>query len=367
MELRHLRYFVAVAEELHFGRAAERLHVSQPPLSQQIKQLEEEIQVRLFDRSKRWVRLTGAGRLFLEHARQVLLGVDGAVLAARRTIGGGCDRLAVVCTPWAGDMVIPRILRCFSEQHRNVRIEVQTLNSVQQLLAVKAAVIDVAFIWRPSADEALQIDGLLAHPLVAVLPAKHRLAARSHLSPRDLSGESYVTLAAEVAPVYSQAVAGYWEKAGVSMKEQHRADQPHAVLELVAAGAGFALVPLSVHRHRDQRIVYRGLDPAPSPLELTLVRARGVESATIHALLEVALEIASQQRSFFTGAARADSHSRLPDLSLRRLSQVGEAGRASTIGPYQLNARSPDTPRPSTDALGGGGKSNRRTPARDVA
>src|SRR5690242_9976014 len=102
MELRHLRYFIAVAEELHFNRAAERLHVSQPPLSQQIKQLEEEVQVRLFERSKRWVRLTSAGRVFLEHARQVLIEVDGAVLAVRRTIGGERHRLSIACTPWAG-------------------------------------------------------------------------------------------------------------------------------------------------------------------------------------------------------------------------------------------------------------------------
>ena len=362
MELRHLRYFVAVAEELHFGHAAERLHISPPPLSQQIKQLEEEIQVRLFDRSKRWVRLTGAGRLFLDHARQVLIEVDGAVLAARRTIGG-CERLRVACTPWAAYMAVPHILRRFSEQHRNVRIEVQTLNSEQPLRAVKAAVIDVAVIWRPSADEGLQIDGLLAYPLVAALPFEHRLAARTHLSPRDLSGESYVTLAAEVAPVYSQAVAGYWEKVGAPMKEQHRADQPHAVLELVAAGAGFALVPQSVHGYTDQRIVYRGLDPAPLPLELTLARAHGVESPTINALLEVALQIATQQRSFFTGEGRADSHSGSRDLSVRRLSRAVEAGQACTSGAYQLSARSP-VRRAHQPLLGGGGQSIRRTQAR---
>jgi DNA-binding transcriptional LysR family regulator len=93
MELRHLRYFVAVAEELNFRRAAERLHVSQPPLSQQIKRLEEEVNVQLFERTKRWVRLTSAGRLCLEHTREVLAQVESAVLAARRTVGGDGDRL----------------------------------------------------------------------------------------------------------------------------------------------------------------------------------------------------------------------------------------------------------------------------------
>ena len=298
MELRHLRYFIAVAEELHFSRAAERLHVSQPPLSQQIKQLEEEVQVRLFERSKRWVRLTSAGRLFLEHARQVLMEVDGAVLAARRMIGGECDRLSVACTPWAGYLAIPHILCRFSEQHPNVRIEIQTLNSVQHLCALKARVTDVAFMWRSAEDDDLQVDGLLAHPLMVALPVKHRLSARTYLSPRDLPGESYVTLDPNVAPIYSQAVAEYWETAGVTLNEQHRADQPHAVIELVAAGAGFAVVPLSVHVYADQRIVCRRLEPPPPELELTLARARGVDSPAINALLEMALQDRRQQRSF---------------------------------------------------------------------
>jgi DNA-binding transcriptional LysR family regulator len=295
MELRHLRYFIAVAEELHFSRAAERLHVSQPPLSQQIKQLEEELQVLLFERSKRWVRLTRAGRLFLEHARQVLMEVDGAVLAARRTIGGECDRLSVACTPWAGYVAIPHILSQFSEQHPNVRIEIQTLSSVQQLYAVDAGIIgDVAFMWRSSADDHIQTDVLLAHPLVVALPVKHRLSACTYLSPRDLTGESYVTLDPNVAPVYSQAVAEYWETAGVTLNEQHRADQPYAVIEFVAAGAGFAVVPLSGHVCADQRVVCRRLEPPPPELELTLVRARGVDSTAINALLEMALPIVRQ-------------------------------------------------------------------------
>jgi DNA-binding transcriptional LysR family regulator len=359
MELRHLRYFIAVAEELHFHRAAERLHVSQPPLSQQIKQLEEEVQVRLFERSKRWVRLTSAGRLFLEHARQVLIGVDGAVLAVRRTIGGERDRLSIACTPWAGYIAIPHIVSRFSEQHPNVSIDIQTLTSERQLHAVKARLIDVAFMWRSSADDDLQIDLLLAHPLVVALPVKHRLSARTYLSPRDLAGEPYVTLDPNVAPVYSQAIAEYWERTGVTRNDQHRVDQPYAVIELVAAGAGFAVVPLSVHVNADRRIVCRRLDPPLPELELTLARARGVDSPTINALLEMALPMARQQRSFLTGEGRTDSHPGSSDLStVGRMSRAGLAGQARTSGAHQLDARSslPDANKLTRD---GGAKSIR--------
>jgi DNA-binding transcriptional LysR family regulator len=161
----------------------------------------------------------------------------------------------------------------------------------------------------------------------------HRLSACTHLSPRDLSGESYVTLDPNVAPVYSQAVAEYWETAGVMLNEQHRADQPYAVIELVAAGAGFAVVPLSVHQYADQRIVCRPLDPPTPELELTLARARGLETPAINALREMALQIARQQRSFLTSEGRAGSHPGSSDLAaVGTLSRAGQAGQARTSG-----------------------------------
>jgi DNA-binding transcriptional LysR family regulator len=306
------------------------------------------------------VRLTSAGRLFLEHARQVLIGVDGAVLAARRMIGGECDRLSVACTPWAGYLVIPHILCRFTEQHPNVRIEIQTLNSVQQPNALKARVTDVAFMWRSSEVDDLQVDGLVAHPLMVALPVKHRLSARTYLSPRDLAGEPYVTLDPNVAPVYSQAIAEYWERTGVTRNDQHRVDQPYAVIELVAAGTGFAIVPLLAHQYADQRIVCRRLDPAPQELELIMARARGADSLAINTLLDMALQIAGHQRSV-TGEGRADSF----HLSAMGMSRAGEAWQARTSGAHQLGARS-STPSANQLKRDGGGNSIWATQTKDV-
>jgi DNA-binding transcriptional LysR family regulator len=333
MELRHLRYFVAVAEELHFGRAAERLHVSQPPLSQQIKQLEEEVAVRLFDRSKRWVRLTSGGRQFLEQARQVLAQADGAVLAARRAMGGECDHLSVACAPWAKLMAVPRILRRFGRLKPKIHIDIQTLNSVQQVRAIKTRTVDVGFMNLRSRERDIQMERLAARPLVVALPPNHRLAARARLSPRDLAGESYVMLAADVDPAYGEFVTEYWEKTGVAMREWLKVDQPDAVMDLVAAGAGFALVPSSVQEYEKKRIVCRRLDPALPELELSLGWARGVDSPTINALLESARQVVGQSRSDVSGENRAGSSSGGSDLpGLVRLSRLGDTGHQHTNG-----------------------------------
>jgi DNA-binding transcriptional LysR family regulator len=360
MELRHLRYFVAVAEELSFTRAAERLHVSQPPLSHQIKQLEEEVQVQLFERTKRWVRLTGGGRLFLEHARQVLAQVERAVLAARRTMGGEADRLSVASTPWTDHTAVPGILRCFSELHRQIQIEVQTLDSMLQVRAVKARTVDVGFMFSPPADDALQIARLVRYPLVVALPTNHRLAARAKLSPGDLAGESYVMLAADVAPAYGAIVTKYWERVGVSIRERLKVDQAHAVIDLVAAGAGFALVPSSVQECEKQRIVCRRVDPAPPELELALVWVRGVESPAISVLLEVARRIVGQPRARVNGESRADSHSDGSDLSKVPSRLLGAAGHARTNG-HQPDGSLRALREPKLPRRGGDGRNSSAT------
>jgi DNA-binding transcriptional LysR family regulator len=341
MELRHLRYFVAVAEELHFGRAAERLHVSQPPLSQQIKQLEEEVAVRLFDRSKRWVRLTSGGRLFLEQARQVLAQADGAVLAARRAMGGEYDRLSVACTPWASLMGVPRILRHFSGLHQQIQIDIQTLDSIPQLRAIKTRTVDVGFMCPGSSDRDLHTERLAARPLVVALPSNHRLGGRARLSPRDLAGESYVMLATNVAPAYAEIVTEYWEKVGVAMKERLTQDQPHAVIDLVAAGAGFALVPSSIQEYEKKGIVCRRLDPAPPELELSLAWARGVESPTVDALREAARQVVGQPRPHVSDENGAHSHSNGRPLKLGVALSVEDIGNDRTNGAKHLAASSP--------------------------
>src|SRR5262249_28695414 len=156
-----------------------------------------------------------------------------------------------------------------------------------------------------------------------------------------VGGGSYVTLAADVAAMYGEVVTKYWEQAGVAMKERLKADQPHAVIDLVAAGAGFALVPSSVQECEKQRIVCRSLDPAPAGLELSLAWVHGVESPAINSLLEVARQVVGPSRFYVSSESGADSHSGWSGLSgLATLSRPGATRHGRTIGAHHSGARS---------------------------
>jgi DNA-binding transcriptional LysR family regulator len=192
VELRHLRYFVAVAEELHFGRAAQRLHISQPPLSQQIRRLEDELGVTLFRRNRRGVALTSAGRLLFASARPLL--ADAArierVMAEASRSASGILRIGFVSS--ASYELLPAILRSFQAKYASVELALQEATTAQQVAALLAARMDVGLLRPPVPDPRLALTSLVEERLFVALPAVHRLAGRSSVPLGELAGEPFV-------------------------------------------------------------------------------------------------------------------------------------------------------------------------------
>src|SRR5215813_4414901 len=194
MELRHLRYLVAVAEELHFGRAAIRLHIAQPPLSQQIRQLEEELGVRLFDRSRRRVQLTDAGRLVVQEARRTLAQAGRVAEAARHAAQGSAGLLRVGFSSSAPYTTLPAILRGFRSQFPDVVLNLFERSTEEQLELLADDAIDIGFVRRPVENprESLIIKTILREPLVLALPHDHRLGGQHAVHPRSLALEPFI-------------------------------------------------------------------------------------------------------------------------------------------------------------------------------
>jgi len=201
MELRQLRYFVAVAEELHFRRAAERLHISQPPLSQQIRALEDELGFALLIRTRRRVELTPAGEAFLRDARALLGELDGAVATARRIDAGQTGRLRIGFVGSALLSIVPGTVERFRASRPGVAIELRERSTVDQLRAVSAGVIDVGLVRPPIDDESgLRAEIVLRERTVAALPTAHPLAALARVPLRRLAVEPLVLFPREQAP-----------------------------------------------------------------------------------------------------------------------------------------------------------------------
>jgi DNA-binding transcriptional LysR family regulator len=236
VELRHLRYFVAVGEALHFGRAAARLRIAQPSLSHQIRQLETELQTPLLRRTKRRVNLTEAGRLFLDEARDILARVDHATVIARRGDGGEARRLRVgvgYC------MDVPRIttvVSAFNARHEAVHVELHTLPVPVQSADLRGERLDLGFVRPPASDPALSSEVLAGEPLVVALPARHRLAVKDSLRLSMLASESFVLPPRVTVPIFHDVVVRACRSAGFVPHAPHEADHLEILLGLVAAG-----------------------------------------------------------------------------------------------------------------------------------
>jgi DNA-binding transcriptional LysR family regulator len=276
MELRHLRYFVTVAEELHFGRAAQKLHLSQPPLSMQIKALEQELGVQLLLRTQRRVELTAAGEVFLEEAREILARVEQARSAALRAARGEVGELTVGFVTIADYNLLPQALSRFRAQSPGIRLVLREATTDVQLRELSEGRMDVGFLLSPVKDERLDVLPLLREPLVAALPERHSLArGRGPLALRRLADAAFILFPRHMAPGLYDDVVSFCRSAGFSPRVEQEAVQMQTIVSLVSAGLGVALIPASLRHLGRTGVVYRRLREVSPLTEIALAwRAR---------------------------------------------------------------------------------------------
>ena len=295
MELRQIQYFLAVAEELSFIRAAERLQITQPPLSRQIRQLEEELGVELFRRTKRRVELTETGRAFLEEARQILAQVEQGVHVAQRASRGEIGRLVVGFEGSSTYDVIPLSLKSYRERFPEVDLVVYAMTTEEQIQALLEGRIGIGFVVSPLNDRRLTIEIILREPLVLALPENHPLAVRSMVRVRELEVEPFIMFQRNRGcGLYDQVIA-VCQRAGFSPRVIQEADEMQVMLGFVAAGFGIALFSASVEKFQRPGVVYRALQPPTPKLSLALAWRRDAPSAVLQAFVEVVRECAQQR------------------------------------------------------------------------
>ena len=307
VELRHLRQFVAVAEEGHITRAAERLGMQQPPLSQRIKAIESEFDVQLFRRKARGVELTEAGRVLLDRARATIAQYDGAFEATRSAARGEQGRLCVGVLPTAPfHPFVPLVIRAFRVAFPLVSLTLDECLRKEALERLRDGQMDVAFM-RSDVDESqnLLISPLLVEPMVVALPSDHALARGRRdgaIALKDLAGETFIIYARQLGPAFYEATMAACRKAGFSPRLGQEAPRITSALSLVAVGLGVTLVPACMQRVRMDGIAYRALKGVSQPKAvLNLASRRGDASPVVRNFVKLVRQAA---RNFPAGPGR---------------------------------------------------------------
>lgn len=285
MELRHLRYFAAVADTCHFGKAAERLHLAQPALSQAVRQLEAELGTPLLVRTTRQVRLTPAGEFLHKEALRVLGAVDDTVRGVHRIAGGRSGVVRLALTGTAAFSQLPRIARTVRNELPDVALEIHAdLLTPAQCHGLREGSLDLGVLRPPLVGDGLASHEIELEPLVLAVPTAHRLATEPVVGMSDLSTEPFVLYANRDSAV-NEAVLRSCERAGFAPRREHEAPGTAVLLALVAAGLGVALVPGSVRSAPLAGVVFRDVADAGS-IPLALAWRRGESSPVVASVID---------------------------------------------------------------------------------
>ena len=299
MELRYLRYFVAVAEELSFTKAAARLNMAQPPLSQQIRKLEVRLGVTLLRRTKRRVELTEAGRVFLRQSYQAIQSIEQGIVLAQRADRGEIGRLAIGILVYISYTLIPPILREFRAKYPGVHVELRFLTNTLQIAALQSGQVDVCFVRPPIDDPDIASKLISRERFVLAMPATHPLAGKAAVSIKQLKNDPFIMYVRELGPTFYSSLYQFCAKAGFSPKVALEVSQINAAVGLVGSGMGVALVPQSMHQLHFDNVVYRPLAERAPNVDVLLAWQAGRPSE----LLQSFIDMSSQ---FVKASARHD-------------------------------------------------------------
>lgn len=268
IDLRQFRYFLMLAEELHFGRAAQRLHMSQPPLSRQIRQLEDMLGVSLFERDRTGVRLTVAGQALVPHARRTVAQAETAINAARAAAGVDSGRFVVGYTTVFDRSVIPDVFDRLQERFPHWRLLTQGQHSISLVRSVKNGTMDAAFIGLHTQAAGLTVEKIIEEPLMVALPARHRLAAKRRLDFDELNDEPLFWFERKLNPGFYDHCRDFFARIGFQPPLIAEPSDHHILLGLIAAGQGIALLPASLRKVQRSGVVFRALKLRPENLSM---------------------------------------------------------------------------------------------------
>jgi DNA-binding transcriptional LysR family regulator len=292
MDLRQLRYFVAVAEERHFGRAAQRLHMSQPPLSMQIKALERELGIELLERSSRRVALTDAGRAFLERSRTILGAVEEAREVARGAEQGTRGRFEVGFISSASLSLLPPSIRLFRERFGGVELELKELTSAQQVDALYEGEIKVGLVRLPMRAPGIRFEPVFEERLVVAVPSGHVLEKLDRVSLEAIVDLPLIFFTRQLIPGFHAQIVELFQRVGAFPKVAQHAVHLQTIVGLVASGVGIAILPASAERASREGVVYRALDVPDATSWMGLAWVEGDESKLVKNFIATVREAA---------------------------------------------------------------------------